>query len=143
MYEWLTEHIPATVIILLTSLSGLVEITPIKINPLSWVFTKLGRALNKEMLERLNEMQTDLSKHIQADDEKWVKQSRLRILRFNDELIHSKGHSKEHFDEILDDITFYHKYCEEHPDYKNDKAVMSIENVKRVYKELESKNGFL
>ena len=32
---------------------------------------------------------------------------RYRILRFNDEILHEQRHTKEHFDQILDDITRY------------------------------------
>ena len=34
---------------------------------------------------------------------------RYRILRFNDEILHEQRHTKEHFDQILDDITRYEK----------------------------------
>lgn len=47
---------------------------------------------------------------------------RYRILRFNDEILHEQRHTKEHFDQILDDITRYEKYCDEHPEYENNKA---------------------
>lgn len=69
--------------------------------------------------------------------------SRYRILRFNDEILHEQKHTKEHFDQILDDITRYEKYCEEHPEYENNKAVLAIENVERVYKKCSDENLFL
>lgn len=143
MFDWFQLHIPETLITLIVSLSGLLEISKIKVNPWSFIAKTIGHAFNKEMLERLDVLQSDLSRHITDDDEKWVKQSRLRILRFNDELIQGKRHTKEHFDEILDDINNYEDYCANHSDYKNNKAVLAIENVERVYRELESENGFL
>jgi hypothetical protein len=69
--------------------------------------------------------------------------SRYRILRFNDEILHDEKHTKEHFDQILDDITRYEKYCDEHPEYENNKAVLAIENVERVYKKCSDENLFL
>lgn len=60
--------------------------------------------------------------------------SRYRILRFSDEILHDVTHSKEHFDQVLDDITTYKRFCEEHSDYENNKAELAIENIKSTYK---------
>lgn len=68
---------------------------------------------------------------------------RYRILRFDDEIRHDEHHSKEHFDQILDDITGYELYCEDHPDYKNNRAVMAIGNIKRVYQQCCTDGTFL
>ena len=68
---------------------------------------------------------------------------RYRLLRFNDEILHDLRHSKEHFDQVLEDITRYETYCHEHPEYKNNKAVLAIENIKRVYQKCSDENTFL
>lgn len=68
---------------------------------------------------------------------------RYRILRFDDEVRHKGQHSKEHFDQILEDITNYEIYCEEHKEYKNNRAVMAIENIKDVYRRCEKEGTFL
>lgn len=68
---------------------------------------------------------------------------RYRILRFNDEILHDQKHTKEHFDQILDDVTRYEKFCAEHPEYENNKAAMAIENIKRVYQNCSNDNTFL
>ena len=68
---------------------------------------------------------------------------RYRILRFNDEILHEQKHTKEHFDQILDDVTRYEKFCAEHPEYENNKAVLAIENIKRVYQNCSNENTFL
>lgn len=69
--------------------------------------------------------------------------SRYRILRFADEIGHGIKHSKEHFDQILEDITEYERYCNDNPDYKNNKAVLAIENIKRVYQICTNEGTFL
>ena len=68
---------------------------------------------------------------------------RYRILRFDDEIRHNEKHTKEHFDQILEDITEYERYCETHPAYENNKAVMAICNIKRIYQQCESEGTFL
>ena len=93
--------------------------------------------------DKLDAISHALNKHIKNDDERHIKQCRRRILRFNDELIRGVKHTKEHFNDILEDITEYGRYCEEHRDFKNEKAVEAIANVKRVYRECEKHNSFL
>ncbi len=40
---------------------------------------------------------------------------RVRILKFMDEIIEGWNHSKDSYNQIMQDITHYHQYCEEHP----------------------------
>lgn len=68
---------------------------------------------------------------------------RYRILRFDDEIRHETKHSKEHFDQVFEDINEYEKYCREHEEYKNNKAVLAIENIKRVYQNCANEGTFL
>lgn len=143
MEEWILQNLPGVVLLISFAGTTLIQISPIEINPWSWIAGTVGRAINKEILENVNSMQETLDKHISKDDERYAKQCRLRILRFNDEILQNKRHTKEHFDEILDDITEYERYCSEHPNYKNNKAVMAIRNVDRVYAECLEKNSFL
>lgn len=69
--------------------------------------------------------------------------ARIRILSFSDEVRHNVRHSKESFDQINLDIDTYKRYCDGHPDYKNNRAVMAIANIERVYVECLRKNDFL
>lgn len=121
----------------------IVQITPIKINPWSWLARSIGRALNREIMVKVDTIQQSLDKHITADAERGAKDCRLRVLRFNDEIIQGQRHTREHFHEILDDITAYERYCAEHPLFENSKAELAIENVKRIYKKCEENNSFL
>lgn len=68
---------------------------------------------------------------------------RYRILRFDDEIRHDEKHTKEHFDQILEDITKYEKYCRAHPDFPNNKAVLAIKNIKDVYRKCTDESSFL
>ena len=69
--------------------------------------------------------------------------SRYRILRFDDEILHEIKHTKEHFDQILLDIDVYESFCEEHPDFKNNLAVMAIQHIKEVYTKCSQDKSFL
>ena len=68
---------------------------------------------------------------------------RTRILRFGDELRRGVEHSEEFFNQILDDISDYERYCAEHPEYKNSKAVNAIAEIDKVYQRCMEKNSFL
>ena len=85
----------------------------------------------------------DVKKNKAEDEEQWVSLSRTHIFRFGDELLHGVDHSKEHFDQVLDDISKYEKYCRTHQDYPNDKAVATIKQIKKTYQKCLEKNSFL
>lgn len=69
---------------------------------------------------------------------------RYRIIRFNDELLErDRLHTKEHFDQILDDIDEYEDYCKVDRAYKNSKAVMAIEHIRQVYQKCSDEGTFL
>ena len=71
-------------------------------------------------------------------------ESRRRILQISDELLHDdRRHSKEYFDQVLDDINNYRQYCDEHPAFKNERAVASINNIRRIYDSCLEKKAFL
>ena len=68
---------------------------------------------------------------------------RAAILRFNNELLRDIPHTREEFIEALSEIDSYERYCEEHPDYKNNRATHAVANIKRVYDDRLVKHDFL
>lgn len=135
---------------ILLVLSMLVEVSKIKINPWSALAKWLGRAINADVLAELAEIkqkqaetQEDLEKHVVMDDRRNADGHRTRILHFNNELLRSIDHTKEEFIEVLAEIDAYERYCEEHPEYPNNRAVLAIENIREVYKERMKKHDFL
>ena len=124
-------------------LMTLIQITPIKINPWSWLARIIGRAINGEVLEKVNNLSEDVKALKDEDAEQWASLSRSHILRFGDELLHGVPHSKEHFDQILIDISKYESYCDEHQDYKNNIANATIKQIKNTYQKCLEDNKFL
>lgn len=140
---------------------SLLQISKIEINPWSWVAKKVGNAINHDISEqikgveeraneRMNKFETaieELSKTQEIDREASSQYraiaSRVRILMFNEELLQNTKHSKEMFDQVLYDITMYTHYCDAHPNFENDKAVMAIQNVRRCYKQCLEQNDFI
>ena len=69
--------------------------------------------------------------------------ARVRILRFSDEMLHGYKHSKESFDQALQDIDHYNKYCDDHPKYENERAKSAISHIRRVYQDCLTNGSFL
>ena len=131
-------------------LLSLVEISPIKINPWSSLAKWLGRAINADVIKELETVKTAqaetrerLEAHISTNDKREADNCRSRILRFNNELIREIPHTKEEFLEVLKDIDDYERYCREHTDYANGRAVHAIANIGRVYDERLEKHDFI
>lgn len=121
---------------LLLVLMTLMQIAPVKINPWSWLARAIGRAVNAEVIKKLDD-------HITMDDRRTADGHRARILHFNNELLRDIGHTQEEFFEVLAEIDAYEDYCREHPEYPNNRAVLAIENIQEVYKERLKKHDFL
>lgn len=90
-----------------------------------------------ETIKSKQEIITDRQEQMAAE------QSRVEILRFNEELIQGQRHTRELFDIILGQIDKYEDYCEEHPKFPNSKCVLAIENIKECYKKCEKDGDFL
>lgn len=148
---------PWEVAIILTVL-GCIKIPTYEIRLLPYLLKRLainfGNAINTELIARVEElekgflicstdMRNDLHEHIKKTEVERIDRARSRILRFSDEVSLERGHSEEHYDEILKDIDKYEKYCREHPDYKNNKAAVAIEIIKDSYQECKTNHSFL
>ena len=120
-----------------------IQLAPIKVNPWSAIAKAIGRAINAEVLAELEQTWIRLDDHIRTDDERAADMHRARILRFNQELIRSITHTREEFIEVLTEIDRYQRFCREHPEYPNSRAVHAIANIGRVYDERLQKHDFL
>jgi hypothetical protein len=108
-----------------------------------WTWRSEKKNRSSEIIEKVDELGKELTEHISQSEERSALEARRRILRFNDELLNHVMHSKEYFDEILSDIDIYERYCREHPNFPNNKTVMSIEHIKECYKKCEKEDSFL
>lgn len=122
------------------ALSTIVQISPIKINPWSALASWVGRAINGEVIKEVASLKADIQsvkKDIEgvkaADAERDAKQARSRILQFGDELIENERHTKEHFDDVLQDIDDYEAYCREHEEFKNNRTRATTQYILEIY----------
>ena len=124
-------------------LLGLIQVSPIPIKPWSAIAKALGRAINGEVLQEVSETKAKLDAHVQADERHTADQHRTRILRFNTECLRHQRHTREDFIDILAEIDEYERYCQTHPDYKNQRCVHAVKNIGRVYDTLLETGDFL
>lgn len=131
-------------------LSLFIEITPVKIYPVSAFLRWLGKKLNAEVLnkvrgldEKVSELDAKINQVRDADEEKGIIDSRVRILQFGDEVRRGVKHSQEHFDQILADMSAYDRYCKDHPSFKNEKTVLTSQRIRAVYTKCLEEDDFL
>lgn len=93
-----------------------------------------------DKLDQLN----DRMDRLEADDaEREAKHTRIRILRFGDECSHEVRHSREHFEQVIEDVDTYETYCADHPEFKNNKAALTIKLIKETYQRRLINNDFI
>lgn len=115
-----------------------------------WNWFSNRHASNKDILNAIHGVEGRVATlegcvgSLQEDQElDRAKYARLRVLRFNSEILRDIKHTKEEFDQVLDDIDAYERYCDSHPKYPNCKAVLAVENIKRCYEKCLQQHDFL
>lgn len=151
MFEWLRpEDLVWLAGVGITVLTTLVQKMSSKYKPWSWLAQQFGKAVNKDMLDKLNELEKKVDKLENIDkkqDEERAKENALearrRILRFADECRRHEKHSEEYFNNVLEDISMYKDYCREHPLFENEKAVIAMSFIEDAYKHCYENDDFL
>lgn len=96
-----------------------------------------------DRFEEILEMMADIKKEVQEIKKDASRdgaiRSRTSILRFQDELYNDIKHSREYFDQVLDDIETYEKFCRETPDFQNGRTKAAAQYIReerdRLFKE--------
>ena len=121
-----------------------------KYKPWTWLAEQFGKAVNKEMLDKLDAVEKKVDSLEQADikqkaesERKNAVDTRRRILRVADEIRAKYRHSEEFFNDALQDISFYRNYCRDHPEFENSKAIMSCKIIEDTYRKCLESNDFV
>lgn len=132
-----------SIALFLTGAAAFVEKTSKTMKPLTKLARAIGRAINGDLIDKVEGLEQKIEKMDQDDKLQRAKDARTRVLRFGDELIHDVRHTKEHFDDVLRDITEYEKYCDEHPKFENDQMHITAEHIKETYHKCLREHSFL
>lgn len=138
-------EIAGRIALVLAALSFIIQISPIKLNPWSWVARKIGKAINHDLLEKVDDIGTDV-KDLRAEvDKNAAKLAREKILEFGDDLIFQpeRKHSKDRFDDVVQHITEYEAYCAAHPEFKNHMTEATTKLILSTYEKCMKEHSFL
>jgi len=125
--------IPSTIkeVALVAVVLSLVEVSPLQLNP--WESIKAFAAIPK----RLN----DIEDMIEKDK---AQRSRTEVLHFADSVRRGQMFSKETWDDTIDNIDHYNRYCNGHPEFRNGKTTAATLFLNNYYAEgLENPSKFL
>lgn len=108
---------------ILVLVGSMVEVAPIKINPVQ----SFGKLLTGHIDKRLDKLEYQVNK---AQAEQWI----VQVLRFADEIAIGTVHSKEHYDDIIQRIAEYSAFCRDHPEFINNRIPIAEEAIEKEYK---------
>lgn len=136
----------ASLVVLSTLVQGLSK----KYKPWSYIAKQLGKAMNQEIVDKLDVLEKKVVRLEERDDEQdrlaekeKALSARRRIIRFADECRRKEKHSEEYFNNVLEDISDYKQYCNDNPDFENEKAVLATERIETVYNHCLEFDDFL
>lgn len=101
------------------------------------------KASNEATDRRIDKLQSTLDAHIKEDEDDKARNQRYRILQFYDELCEKRKHSESHFEDILDDIDNYERYCDGHPEFHNNRGHIAMMYIRDTYSKVKADGGFL
>lgn len=132
----------------------------IPLNPWTWIFSKLGNALTKDLKVQLDKMGQEQTANTNAikelkdevdkkfkekaadDDAKEASRLRARIIEFADSCRLHQHHTQRAFENIMRDYGDYREYCRIH-EIPNHFIDAEYEYINSVYAECQRDNRFL
>lgn len=97
---------------------------------------------DNELMKELKTIRQEITELKETVNENEAKASRIRILKFADEIFMDMNHSKDSFDQCMSDITFYETYCDAHKDFKNHQTAETVQYIAEVYHDRMKKKDF-
>jgi len=98
---------------------------------------------NSEIIKAIKELEKKIDSVDKKGDERDAVSKRKDILRFAGEMQEGHKHSKDSWDQCMQDITEYENYCKAHPDFRNNRTGATVEYIERNYNERLEKHDFL
>ena len=131
-----------TLLSIVVIISIFIEITPIKVNPLSALFKWIGTVTNKDINEKLNGMSNkldDVSKRIDIIE---INDMRSTILDFANSCMNQRKHTKEEFEHVIDLHTQYEEKISE-KGIKNGRMELAFKYISDLYVKCLNEDSFL
>lgn len=127
----------------ITILALFIRVPKLDIPIWSWILKGIGDSLNgslkaqiKELSDKVNSISDSLEGHKKQQEVDDIKNCRVRFIRFDDEIRRGVKQGQEHWEDIMNDVDKYKKYCLDHPEFPNSKADKAIAHLTDTYNRL-------
>lgn len=122
--------------------SVVIEVVPIKINPISWFLSWVGDKINNKLNKKIDDINKKLDEHIQVYTGRWVQELRGEILIFANECTRGINHSREQFEFILKECDLYEEHMST-THQPNGVMVEAMGLIRRQYANKLATRGFI
>ena len=122
--------------------SLLIEVLPVKINPISSLLSYIGKNINKEVNSKIDDLSNTLNTHVSTYTERWLNDIRWQILYFSNECARGINHTREHFNFIMKKCDAYEKYIKA-KDLPNGVTTEAMYIIRKDFSERIHNNSFL
>lgn len=128
-------EVAKTGLMVLATFGIVVEVTPVKINPISWILERTGAALNKNLNEKVDKLSKQMTDH-EIDQLRW------NILDFANSCRQGRRHTKEEFDHVIKSHSDYEKILAENG-MENGQVDTDYKYIEEIYYKCMKDNDFL
>lgn len=128
--------------VIILILSTFIEITPIKWNPLSAIFSWIGKRMNGKLIDQVEAQGEEIKKIDEKIDMNEIDRIRWEILEFANSCRHDQRHTKDEFEHIINQHEKYVRILDER-ELTNGLITIEYEYIEDVYKKCLEKNNFL
>ena len=115
--------------------AGLVEITPIKVNPLSWLLKWVGSKVNGEMIKRIEKLEANVDTN-EMDRIRW------EVLDFANSCRNGRRHTQDEFEHIITLVKKYEVLLEK-LGKENGVFEMEYKYIVKLYEKCQQENDFI
>ena len=128
--------------LLFVILASLVEVTPIKINPITSVLRWIGNKINGPLMDRLDDQDKKSDDLRDTIDDNEIDRIRWEILAFSNSCRQGQRHTLDEFDHIIELNEKYHNILKRR-NLTNGKIDLEYNYIVKIYKYCQEKNNFL
>lgn len=128
--------------ILIACLGVFVEITPIKINPITSLLKYCGSRLNEDLRNDIKDMKSNIEKLDNKVDANEIDRIRWGILDFSNSCRNKRKHTRDEFLHIIELNQKYHKIINE-KGIENGQIDIEYAFIEKLYKNCLENNTFL
>jgi len=140
--EAVTEFVKDNLSIILISSITVIQISPIKIDPWTLVFKKLGDWINGDIKQELIELKKNSDELKRDFEETKAQDKRWHILSFANSCRNGKRHSKDEWEHLITELREYEEYTKR-KNIPNGVFEEDAKYLRSLYQKISMENDFL